>query len=284
MAFKANIYQVIIASPGDVPRERQMAREIVYEWNSIHSRFQKICLQPVGWEYDSTPEMGDRGQEFINKQLLEDSDLLIGIFWTRIGSPTGNSISGSVEEIEKHVEAGKPAMLYFSNAPVLPDSVDAKQYAKLKKFKKECQDKGLVESFSSPEEFRMKLTRQLAQKINQHDYFEKGEENSGHIERLNEDSEKLLLDELSTVEKLLLKEIALDSTGVVMKVSYKGGFDVQTNRKRLNEDFSPRTRALWDSTFENLLSKNMIETRGDKGNVFGLTLLGYKIADLIEEE
>ena len=171
MSYQANIYQVIIASPGDVPRERQLAREIVYEWNDINSSDKKICLLPVGWEHNSSPEMGGRAQDFINKQILENSDLLIGIFWTRIGSPIGDSISGSVEEIEKHVNSGKPAMLYFSNTPVRPDSIDQKQYEELTKFKEECFKKGLVESFDNIDELRSKLTKQLSLKIIQHDHF-----------------------------------------------------------------------------------------------------------------
>jgi hypothetical protein len=55
MSYKANVYQVIIASPGDVARERQIAREIVFEWNAINSRDKKICLLPLSWEYNSTP-------------------------------------------------------------------------------------------------------------------------------------------------------------------------------------------------------------------------------------
>src|SRR5690554_5440653 len=162
MSYQANVYQVFIASPSDVPRERQLAREIVYEWNSINSFDKKICLLPVGWEHNSSPEMGGRAQDFINKQILENSDLLIGIFWTRVGTPTGDSISGSVEEIENHVKSGRPAMLYFSNTPVRPDSIDQKQYKELQNFKKDCNKKGLVETFESIDDLRTKLTRQLS--------------------------------------------------------------------------------------------------------------------------
>lgn len=71
--------------------------------------------------------MGDRPQAIINKQLLEQSDLLVAVFWTRLGSPTGATNSGTVEEIEEHLAAKKPTMLYFSSAPVRPDSVDNEQ-------------------------------------------------------------------------------------------------------------------------------------------------------------
>ena len=63
------------------------------------------------------PEMGDEPQTIINKRILEDADFLVGIFWTRLGTPTASYASGAVEEIEEHLAAGKPAMLYFSAAP-----------------------------------------------------------------------------------------------------------------------------------------------------------------------
>lgn len=281
MSYKADIFQVIIASPGDVPRERQLAREIILEWNAINSRDKKIFLMPVGWEHNSTPEMGDRGQEFINKQILEESDLLIGIFWTRIGSQTGDYKSGSVEEIEKHVKTGKPTMLYFSNVPVVLDSTDPAQYEELKKFKEKCQSNGLVESFNTIEEFRMKLTRQLSSKIIQHNHFK------GRTDLINNEiqdkgnNENEIINNLSDTEKLLLIEASKDPSGTILKLSYIGGIEFHTNTKLLNEDDSPRTKVLWDTALNNLINKGLIKEVGFKGEVFELTLLGYKIADLL---
>ncbi len=165
MPFNARVVKVMIASPGDVANERQRVREVLAEWNNIHAEDRKLVLMPIGWETHSTPTMGDRPQAIINKQVLANCDLLVAVFWTRIGSPTGVAPSGTVEEIQEHLNSGKPAMLYFSSAPVRPDSVDDKQYAALKKFKQECYKKGLVESYDSIGEFGNKFSRQLSQTI-----------------------------------------------------------------------------------------------------------------------
>ena len=162
MPYQAIIFQVMIASPGDVAKERQIIKEVLQEWNYIHSFDKHIALMPVGWETHSTPLMGERPQAIINKQILESSDLLIGVFWTRIGTPTGESVSGTVEEIEKHIASGKPAMLYFSTAPAHPDSIDPDQYNQVKEFKEKCLSGGLVEVYDSLSEFKEKLMRQLA--------------------------------------------------------------------------------------------------------------------------
>jgi hypothetical protein len=102
----------MIASPRDVPQERGLASEIIYEWNSIHAEDKRLVLIPIGWESHSSPAMGDRAQAILNKQVLKDCDLLVAVFWTRLGSPIGSSPRGTVEEIEEHLEAGKPAMIY----------------------------------------------------------------------------------------------------------------------------------------------------------------------------
>ena len=154
MSYKAEVYKVMIASPGDVPTVRQLARDVIFEWNSVNSEDREILLMPVGWETHSSPEMGGRAQEIINKQILKSCDLLVAVFWTRLGSPTGESASGTVEEIEEHLSTGKPAMIYFSSEPVHPDSIDPEQYQGLLRFKNTCKQRGLIEEYESLREFR----------------------------------------------------------------------------------------------------------------------------------
>ncbi|MDH0825785.1 DUF4062 domain-containing protein [Acinetobacter johnsonii] len=96
MAYQATILNVMIASPNDVSEERQLVRDAIYEWNAIHSKQFGVMLNPVGWETHVAPEMGGRPQEIINKRILEDSDILLGIFWTRLGTETGEYVSGTV--------------------------------------------------------------------------------------------------------------------------------------------------------------------------------------------
>lgn len=165
MPYNATVINVMIASPSDVATERKVIRDTIHDWNAVHFADRRVILFPVGWDTHSAPAMGDRAQEVINKQILHNCDLLVAVFWTRLGSPTGKAASGTVEEIEEHLAAGKPAMLYFSNTPVHPDSVDDAQYKALREFRSACQKRGLIESYDSLEEFREKFRRQLAQTI-----------------------------------------------------------------------------------------------------------------------
>src|SRR5579859_5410098 len=127
MSFEASVINVMIASPADVEQERTEIRAAIHAWNEVHAEERSLVLLPVGWETHCSPAMGDRPQEIINKQALERCDLLVGVFWTRIGTPTGKAQSGTVEEITSHMDKGKPTMLYFSQAPVRADSVDNEQ-------------------------------------------------------------------------------------------------------------------------------------------------------------
>ena len=165
MTYNATTYKILIASPNDVTRERKAIPEAINFWNSLNSEQFKVSLLPVMWETHSTPEMGSRPQEIINRQLVDTCDILIGAFWTRIGTYTGEAESGTVEEIEKFIDAGKPVMLYFSSIPVVPESIDQEQYKRLKNFKAKCMKNGLVKDYSSITELREKIITHLTFKI-----------------------------------------------------------------------------------------------------------------------
>ena len=117
------------------------------------------------WETHTAPEYNVRPQEAINRRIVDDSDLVVGIFWTKLGTPTGEADSGTLEEIERVAKAGKPAMLYFSHAPIDPDKIDLKQMERLKGFKERISANALIEKYSSSLDFRDKFARQIELKI-----------------------------------------------------------------------------------------------------------------------
>ena len=89
---------------------------------------------------------------------------------------------------------------------------------------------------------------------------------------------------LTELKKLLLIEASEDSTGTILKVIFMAWFEVQTTIKRLHQDVFPRTEAMWNSIFKNLVNNDLIEEKNYKCEIFSLILLGYKIADLLKEE
>lgn len=165
MAFDCRVFRILIASPSDVEEEREIAVRVIQEWNDLYSYSRKVVLLPLRWETHTAPEYGTRPQEVINKAIVDQCDLLVGVFWTRIGSPTGVADSGTLEEIERVGLAEKPIMLYFSKVGIDPDKIDLVQIEKLKQFKAKTYPKGLVENYKSIIEFRDKFAKQLELKV-----------------------------------------------------------------------------------------------------------------------
>lgn len=161
MPYSATVLSVLIASPSDVADERQAIAQTLHEWNSLNSQSTGYVLLPVMWESHSAPAMGDRPQEIINRQVVRDCDMLIGAFWTRLGSPTGEEESGTVEEIRWFLKQNKPVMLYYSRQPVDLDRIDTAQLEKLKSFKASIRDKGIQADYLSVPELKQVLLRHL---------------------------------------------------------------------------------------------------------------------------
>lgn len=277
MSYITKTFNVMIASPGDVASERSIVRDVVYEWNAVNSISRKIVLLPIGWESHSSPEMGASPQSIINNQVLDKCDLLIGVFWTRIGTATDDFPSGTIEEIEKHIATGKPAMLYFSSQPVAMDTVDLDQVAKLKSFKEACRRRGLYESYDSHSDFKAKLYHHLQLKVNEHPLFQ-----GNDIETQTEIVEsKTTLPNLSAQARTLLKEASLDPNGIILQVKHLGGTAIQTNGKNLILSNSRRDIAKWEEAMGELLGLGLVVARGYKGEIYEVTNLGFQIADMI---
>ncbi|MCB1582304.1 MAG: DUF4062 domain-containing protein [Xanthomonadales bacterium] len=278
MSYESKVFNVMIASPGDVASERTIIRDVIYEWNAVHSQRRSIVLLPVGWETHSSPEMGQPPQEIINNQVLERCDLLVGVFWTRIGTPTSEYASGTVQEIEKHISLERPAMLYFSSQPAALDDVDNEQYSQLKDFKKACQSRGLYESYDSHSGFRDKFYRQLQLKLNDHPLFQ--------IEGLKQENQivepSTRLPDISGEARILLKEASQDKNGTIMHLRHLGGTNIQTNGKNFIESNERREVARWEAAIEELCTSDLLIKRGYKGEIYEISNLGYQVADMIQ--
>jgi len=153
-------YEILIASPSDVVLERDIVAACARDWNSAHST-SGIHVRDVRWELDAIPAMGDRGQAVINHQLVDDADILIGIFKARIGTPTGISASGTIEEIDRFIAADKPVMLYFSTGPI-PHNHDQEQFKLLRDYKNQIASRGIYAEFTDDNDLRTRVSRNLA--------------------------------------------------------------------------------------------------------------------------
>ncbi|WP_298962316.1 hypothetical protein [uncultured Methylobacterium sp.] len=249
MSYNAHVFEIMIASPSDVPDERQIIREVINEWNVLHSRDRKTILMPIGWETHSAPDLSDRPQQIINDRLLSHTDILVGIFWTRLGSHTGKAASGTVEEIEQHLSDNRPVMLYFSDTPVALSSVDREQYEKLNEFKVWAMKKGLIETYTSKKQFRDKFRRHLSQTMTR----VIGEQKPNLVENIESFPSK----RLSAEALELLKEAVKDEHGMVLHRAHIAGEGIHTNRRQLNEE-NARSSAIWVGAKNELISHGFL--------------------------
>lgn len=278
MPYVATVIKVMIASPGDVQEERGIAVDVIHEWNSIHATYRGQILQPVRWETDTAPEFGDRPQEIINRQVLRDCDLLVGMFWTRLGTPTGVASSGTLEEIQEHLKAGKPAMLYFSQAPSRPRQEDLKQYQGVLALEEQLRGKGINWRYDSPARFRALFTKHLAQTM-----YEKFPVTVRTHPGAPSDLTQARVSWLNDLAKRLLVQATLDRAGVITRTRSNAGLNIRTNGMSFAELGNPRSEAAAEEALQELDESLLVENLGNKGQRYKLKAEGYRVAKLIVE-
>ncbi len=164
MSFEARILTVLIASPGDTRDARDVVEAAIQGWNRDRARTQKVMLLPLRWEFDAVPELGGDAQAIINKQLVDQADIVIGLFHSRLGQPTPRGASGTVEEIEHSMERGARVHVFFSEM-FIPRNVDPDQLKALREFQAKLQERGLVGSYASHEDLSAKIRTCLEQDV-----------------------------------------------------------------------------------------------------------------------
>lgn len=138
-------------APSDIKEEVGIVKEVVNKWNDLNSEKEKNVLIPKHWASSTYPTAGTRPQESINKQIVDKSDLLICIFGARLGEPTCKALSGSIEEIDEHMKAKKPVMVFFKKSGSY--DIDPAQLQKVKDYRESIQNKVLWVDYRDAEEF-----------------------------------------------------------------------------------------------------------------------------------
>lgn len=162
------ILNVFVASPSDVHDERKALDSIVQELNKTWSKSLNLRLDLLKWETDTHPSFGEYSQGVINKQIADEYDIFIAIFWSKIGTPTPNADSGTLEEFDRayaKFKSGLPIeiMVYFKDQAIPPSKMDATQLLKINELKTNLGEKGgLYWAFETTEEFTSLLRAHLS--------------------------------------------------------------------------------------------------------------------------
>lgn len=145
MSYSTTAYQLLVSAPSDLPTDDiRAAFDAVARWNVLYGRPQSATIVPTHWSHHSAAEHGTRPQESLNKQLVEHADILIALFWHRLGSPTGEAESGTVEEIEEASAKGAYVGVLRCTRDIPQGDLDTDQANRLDKFLDEIRPKSLI--------------------------------------------------------------------------------------------------------------------------------------------
>lgn len=165
--------RVFLASPSDVGEEREAVKRAIDELNLQNADFWGTRLELVRWETHALPALG-RTQGVVNETTdLEAIDIFVGLLWSRLGTPTGEAESGTVEEFERAYASwrkkGHPWLaFYFCDRPVKYAGVTgAEQFLRVARFREQFADKGLYFTFSTPQQLERLVFRHLSRIVDQ---------------------------------------------------------------------------------------------------------------------
>jgi hypothetical protein len=135
--------RIFLSSPGDVAKERQLARDLIARLNKDHLLKDRVRLEAVSWDDpDAPPSMPANlsPQQAVNRGLAMpcDCDIVVVLFWNRMGTELDPSEglkangepyqSGTEWEFENALAAptqpDRPVILLYRKTGFTPDASD----------------------------------------------------------------------------------------------------------------------------------------------------------------
>ena len=161
MPLSIVLYRVFLAAPSDVADELVVVDGVLRDWNQQHGQALGIRVELVNWRTHTWPTTGSRPQASVNKQAFDACDLVVAVFWSRFGTPTGKADSGTEEEIRRGIKQGKPVLVYFSDRPT-PNQKQGIEHSRIEKFKQQFGQKALYWVYSDIDSFEKELRNHVA--------------------------------------------------------------------------------------------------------------------------
>lgn len=166
MALKKIMFRVLLSSASDVMEERNIVSQIVSELNDTY-KDTPFGIELFRWENDVSPSITlENGQKSIDKKFnYRQADLLVGIFYKKLGE-------GTVHEIDEAIEVKRELglldiMLYFKK--VDKNSLSENEEEQLKELnakKKEYMKLGIVGKFDDLDGFCQQCRKHITDFFN----------------------------------------------------------------------------------------------------------------------
>jgi len=232
-----------------------IAREVIWEWNAHHALERKQVLLPL----------------YREAHVDSPGDLLVAFFCAsavKSESPERKNIGA---EIEQHLQAGRPVLIYFSEARIDLAEISAGQEEELCLLQKRYGAQAPVAAYGDEKEFRAQFTRDLEATMNTHFKVEVHPLFAAPVATsLPSPAQKL-----SECAITLLSEACEDFEAYIGRTKVGTSLKIQANGKQLVEQGNTEAAAKWESAFQELLTGAYIHDAGYNGQLFQISAKGF---------
>lgn len=263
----------MIGCPSDITEEVNIAKRIILKWSCTNAETHQMVLLPLHWSDNSYPGVGQHPQKMLDRQLVDKSDMLVCIFGSKIGTATDTSDSGSIEEIEEHIKAGKHVMIFFKQQGDLLHA-DLAQIKKLQDFRTRIQNKAMWCEYEDAGQFGELFSDKLTLFLNDNWI-------NNHKETMNHE-EPSIEDKYSGFEKMVFSKWANNPVDKqFMALRTRAGLEVHFGYHH-GYTFGPgEQQAEYEDFMERLCADGLIKlSKKDKNgiNLYTITKQGYDFA------
>jgi hypothetical protein len=89
VAYSAMVRRLLVSAPSDISQaDLTTVFETVNRWNAVYGQQFAAVVISLHWAAHAAAEHGVRPQGSLNRQLVDDADAVVALFWHRMGSPT----------------------------------------------------------------------------------------------------------------------------------------------------------------------------------------------------
>jgi hypothetical protein len=251
MPCTVTAFNVKIASLGGAGMELTIVRDAIREWNAHQALDQKRILLPHDCE--SGPA---------------SADMVIAFF-----CGAASERAAAVEaEIEKQVQAGHPALAYFSEGRSDLTGAPSSPGRAMNEFSKRYPT-AAVESYGDEKDLRAKFARQLDITISNHVHFKPDAPAPANVIPMPVPAPAPKA--LSMCAQSILVEACDDFEAYVGRIRTATMLRIQANGKQLVDQQDACSIEKWDGAFQELVANQFIRDAGGNGQLFQITSKGF---------
>ena len=152
---------LLLSSPGDAVPFCEVADRAMQAVNRSLSDATGVELYSTDWRRDSRADSGAEPQALLNRQIVDDADIVLAIFYKRFGSPTRQYGSGTEEEIRLGLQQKKTVLLYIWEPPEDYESAEPEQLASIQRLKADLGKSVMYKSFTDENDLEVKTRHDL---------------------------------------------------------------------------------------------------------------------------